>query len=335
MITKTVATIKVGFLGLGWIGLQRMNALVNHKNVEICAIADTSKEMLEKALTYVPATSAYFDSSLFFKQSMDAVVIATPNAFHYNHVMQAVDKCCHIFCQKPLAITKNETEQIVEAVKIRKNILGIDFSYRFSQSVRLMKELIDNNRIGEIFAIETIFHNAYGPDKNWFYDPAVSGGGCLLDLGIHLIDLIFWLTNNSRPQKVKSLLLQKGNKNYNRSMLCEDFAQIHFETEDHISASVACSWNLHAGCDAIIKICVHGTHGSLEMKNINGSFYNFETRFNKKTESTHLCSENGEWGSRAIKQWVDDIVNTKYSEIELNRLIQIADLIENIYKNEK
>src|SRR3954471_7558199 len=71
--------------------------------------------------------------------------------------------------------------------------LGIDFSYRFVEGARRIRELVAAGELGRVYAARLVFHNAYGPDKEWFYDRARSGGGCVIDLGTHLIDLLLWI----------------------------------------------------------------------------------------------------------------------------------------------
>ena len=85
-------------------------------------------------------------------------------------------------------------------------------------------ELIRDGALGRVFAIDVVFHNAYGPDKQWFYDPKLSGGGCVIDLGIHLVDLALWAMDFPRVEKVSSRLFTKGAPLRDRTRQVEDFA---------------------------------------------------------------------------------------------------------------
>src|SRR5690606_36079371 len=97
-----------------------------------------------------------------------------------------------VFCQKPLGRSAAETAQAVAAARSSNRLLAVDMCYRFVRAFARIKDLAAAGAIGEIYACDLVFHNAYGPDKAWYYDPALSGGGCVIDLGIHLIDLALW-----------------------------------------------------------------------------------------------------------------------------------------------
>ena len=129
-------------------------------------------------------------------------------------------------------------------------------------------------RVGEIFAVDLVFHNAYGPDKPWFYDPAQSGGGCLIDLGIHLLDAALWILETP-IRRVEGRLFNNGKPLGNRRDVCEDYASARIELDRGAILNLACSWNLHAGRDAVIETVFYGTKGGAAMRNVNGSFFDF------------------------------------------------------------
>ncbi|MFY0581591.1 Gfo/Idh/MocA family protein [Cystobacter fuscus] len=116
---------------------------------------------------------------------LDGVVIATPSAFHAEQSVRALERGVAVFCQKPLGRTQEEVRRVVDAARAADRLLGVDLSYRFTTGMRRLRECIQSGALGDIHAVNLVFHNAYGPDKAWFYDPRLSGGGCVMDLGIH------------------------------------------------------------------------------------------------------------------------------------------------------
>ena len=82
----------------------------------------------------------------------------------------------------------------------------MDLSYRHTTGMQRIRELIRAGELGHVYAVDLVFHNAYGPDKPWFYDVALSGGGCVIDLGIHLVDLALWTLGFPRVRGVASRL---------------------------------------------------------------------------------------------------------------------------------
>src|SRR5690606_41929460 len=90
-------------------------------------------------------------------------------------------------------LTGSSALQVIEAAQEADKALAVDFCYRSVRGMDEAKRRIASGMLGEITAVDLEFHNAYGPDKQWCFDPAVAGGGCLLDLGVHLLDLALWL----------------------------------------------------------------------------------------------------------------------------------------------
>src|SRR3712207_6976378 len=76
--------------------------------------------------------------------------------------------------------------------------------------MRAIREIVQSGGLGRTYAVDLVFHNAYGPDKPWFYDPALSGGGCVMDLGVHLVDLALWSLNNPSIASVTGKLFAGG-----------------------------------------------------------------------------------------------------------------------------
>lgn len=99
--------------------------------------------------------------------------------------MEALAAGLAVFCQKPLGRTAAQTRRVMAAARTMNRLLGVDLSYRFVRGM----QTIQAGEIGEVYAVQLVFHNADGPDKAWFYDPVQSGGGCVIDLGLHLVDL--------------------------------------------------------------------------------------------------------------------------------------------------
>lgn len=184
---------KVGFVGVGWIGRNRMEAVIQSGLVEASAIADPEMGLAKKAAELIENAEVFDNIDNLLESDPDAVVIATPSALHADHTIKALNRGISVFCQKPLGRNSDEVVSVISAAKKQNKLLGVDFSYRFVQGVQKMKRMIKDDYIGKVYAVNLIFHNAYGPDKEWFYNPKLSGGGCIIDLGIHLIDLALWI----------------------------------------------------------------------------------------------------------------------------------------------
>ncbi|MFN7138642.1 MAG: Gfo/Idh/MocA family protein, partial [Limisphaerales bacterium] len=215
---------KLGFLGVGWIGLNRMEAIAKAGCAEVSVIADPSREMQTKALGIAPNAVTVTSVEELLDQDLDGIVIATPSALHAEQSIAALEKGIAVFCQKPLARTAAETRQVIESARYANKLLGVDLSYRFVKGVPELRRIIQSGELGQIFSVDMVFHNAYGPDKAWFYNAELSGGGCVIDLGIHLVDLALWSMNFPKVSSVTSRLYSQGEQICRRESSSESWS---------------------------------------------------------------------------------------------------------------
>src|SRR3954469_10439592 len=184
---------RLGFLGVGWIGQNRMEAIARAGVGDVTMICDAAQEAAGRALTAFPAAqeAACFEDML--AAGLDGIVIATPSALHAEQSIQALEHGMAVFCQKPLGRTAAEVSAVVEAARRANKLLAVDLSYRFTAAMLAVRDLVRGGELGEIYAGNVVFLNAYRPRKKWVYDPGLSGGGCVMDLGVHLVDAALWI----------------------------------------------------------------------------------------------------------------------------------------------
>ncbi|HEX8561708.1 MAG TPA: Gfo/Idh/MocA family oxidoreductase [Flavobacterium sp.] len=328
--TKALA---LGFIGVGWIGRNRMEVLVNSGKATAAAISEPYTENANAALETAPEAHILDNPELIYlNSSLDGVVIATPSALHAEQSKSALDSGKAVFCQKPLGRTAAEVRDVVNASKSANKLLGVDLSYRYTKAFNSVYNVVAGGQIGKIFAVDLIFHNAYGPDKEWFYDIKRSGGGCVMDLGIHLVDLALWSLGFPDVTKVDSHLFSKGRKLAPNEEQVEDFAKVSMLTGDHTSISLKCSWNVSAGQDAVIEARFYGTGGGAAFRNINGSFYDFQAERYNGTQTEILASPPDDWSGRAGVVWAERILNgTGFDAETATEFIKTAEVIDRIY----
>ncbi len=328
-------TPRLGFLGVGWIGRHRMQAMLETGRVAAAAIADPSAEMAAEALKLAPGAARVETLDQLLDHDLDGVVIATPSALHAEQSIAALERGAAVFCQKPLGRTAGEAQQVVQAARAADRLLGVDFSYRFTDGMQRIRELVAGGELGRVFAADLVFHNAYGPDKPWFYDPALSGGGCVMDLGVHLVDLALWTLDFPAVTRVSSTLFSGGRAVAGRGEGVEDYAVATLELETGAVVRLACSWRLQAGRDAVIEAAFYGPDGGAQMRNLNGSFYDFTTeRFRGPSHET-LAHETlagpSEWGGRAAADWAVQLANGARYDPAAERLVDVARVLDQIY----
>ncbi len=333
----TDAIIKVGtkprlaFLGTGWIGLNRMKALLDKDICIPAGICDLIAENAKKAREAAAGAIVYESLDELIADKPDGIVIATPNALHYSQCLHALNNGISVFCQKPLARNVAESYEIINVAQQVNKLLGVDMSYRLTNGMQKIAELVNGNELGEIFAADLVFHNAYGPDKNWFYNPQLSGGGCVIDLGIHLVDLALWIMNFPKVSRVNSTLYSGGKKIQHTSVISEDFASVQMETISGATIRLTCSWNLAAGKDAEIKASFYGTKASAVFENTNGSFYDFEAFLCQGTSRKTISSQPDDWGGKALISWANELQKSSEFKDEIFNYGTVAEIIDKIY----
>jgi predicted dehydrogenase len=321
----TVATLpRLGFLGIGWIGRNRMEALARDGLAQVAALADPHAEALAGAAEVAPAAARAESLEELLEHRLDGIVIATPSALHAEQAVAALERGLAVFCQKPLARDAEETRRVLDAARAADRLLAVDLSYRRVEALRAAHEQVASGAIGHVHTIDLVFHNAYGPGKPWFTDPELSGGGCLIDLGTHLIDLALWLTGGVEPRiKTARTLSLHGHA-------VEDHATAELALADK-RARVACSWFSSAGRDCAFECTAWGSEGAVSVRNVNGSFYDFRAELWRGTSSETLVEPPDEWGGRAISAWAERLRSDRGYDPAADELQLVAETIDAIY----
>ena len=319
---------RIGFLGTGWIGRHRMAAIAATDTVEIVALADPSADCLAEAATIAPGAQQVASFEAMLAIGLDGVVIATPSALHAAQSIAALEAGAAVFCQKPLGRDAGEVAAVIAAARAADRLLGVDLSYRHTSAAKAIAPLVQGGELGEVFAIDLVFHNAYGPDKPWFYDPRQSGGGCVVDLGVHLVDLALWMLDFPAVDDVHATLLAGGAPV--TPDVVEDYASASFRAGG-VDVRLACSWRLHAGREAVIEASVYGTKGGAALRNVGGSFYDFTAERFDGTQATRLVEPPDEWGGRAAAAWATRLARDPSYDASADRLLDSARVLDRIY----
>ena len=320
---------RIGFLGTGWIGRHRMEAMLASGAVEAVAISDPSADCAAEAARLAPEARIVGSLDAMLALDLDGVVIATPSALHAEQAIRALGAGKAVFCQKPLGRTAAETQAVVDAARRADRLLGVDLSYRHTAAMQAIAAHLRSGALGTLFAIDLTFHNAYGPDKPWFYDPAQSGGGCVVDLGVHLVDLALWMLDFPAADDVEARLMHGGRPL--RAGEVEDYAVASFALGD-VAVRLACSWRLHAGREAVIEAAFYGTGGGAALRNVAGSFYDFRAERFDGTAAAVLADPPDDWGGRAAVAWAERLAAFPAFDAGADQFVRTAEVLDRIYR---
>lgn len=190
-----MAPLRVGVIGCGAIAQAcHLRGYQNNPDAELVAVADPVAERLSEVQGQFGVPTTYTNyRDMLEKEQLDAVSICTPNAFHAEAAIEAATRKIHIFCEKPIAATIQQAHAMKNAVEKSGVIFMVNFTHRYFEGNIAAKAAVDRNEIGAITMFRIRFSHG-GPypgwaKGDWFYDPNLAGGGALLDMGIHAIDL--------------------------------------------------------------------------------------------------------------------------------------------------
>jgi len=319
--------MRLGFLGVGWIGRHRMESMLATGLVSAAAYCDPADACADEAARLAPAARRVGGLEAMLDMGVDGVVIATPSALHAEQAVRALAAGPAVFCQKPLGRTAGEAAAVVAAARAADRLLGLDLSYRHTAAVAALRAALPD--LGAVHGADLVFHNAYGPDKPWFYDPRLAGGGCVIDLGVHLVDLALWLLDHPEIVDVHSRLLAKGR--LVDAGQVEDYAVATLTTAQGAVLRLACSWHLPAGRDAVIDARFYGARGGVGLRNVDGSFYDFVAERYDGTATTPLAGPPDDWGGRAAADWARRLAAGAGFDPAAERFVDVARVLDRIY----
>ena len=245
--------MRVGVIGCGRISTAaHIPALVRMRSVEITSIADTEERARRMARRLAPSASEHATlEDLLQSEKLDAVVIALPTALHSSAATLAFNSGVHVYLEKPVATALSDTAPLLEAWRKSGRIGAIGHNYRFNALYQRMRESIRSGSVGNPLEIHMEFAVPSPPPGSW-RDSNASGGGVLLDLATHHIDLIRFLTCDE-VQSVSAVIESRRSES--------DFATIEMTLALQTTASITCSYADHFGD----TVSVRGEQGTVRV----------------------------------------------------------------------
>jgi predicted dehydrogenase len=205
--------LKVGVVGTGGIfKAAHLPGWLSHKEVEIVAFCDAFRASAEAIAKDFPDAKVYDDyRELIADPSIDIIGISTPNLYHSEIAIAALLQGKHVFCEKPDAVNPIEAQKMADVAKASGKLLMTMRNNRFSREAKFAKQIIEQDKLGELYMGRCGWIRRRGiPGRGgWFTTKELSGGGPLIDLGVHMIDLAIWLSGNPKPVSVTGTTYRK------------------------------------------------------------------------------------------------------------------------------
>ena len=268
-----MSKIRLGMIGAGQIAAFTSREFRRHPNCAITAIADPNEERATELATAVRAEQAYTDvGALLAREDLDAVYIAVPNAHHEAVATQALNAGKHVLLDKPFALSAAAAENVIAAAQDNDQTLMLGMNQRFERNVQRAKALADQSRFGDIYHVKAYWRRRAGIPRmgSWFTSKSVAGGGALLDIGVHVLDVALHLLGNFRPVSVSGATFTRfgnrglGEGGWGRSERefdnfdVDDFATALIRLDGGMVVSLEASWALHQQTGNDHDVIVYG-----------------------------------------------------------------------------
>jgi len=265
---------KIGVIGLGGVAqLVHLPNLSKLPNAELTAVSEINKNRLITIAEKFNVKERYSNhNDMLEKSEMDAVIIATPTSTHADIAVDCLEAGKDILVEKPLARTYQEAKRIVDAAKKNKRKLMVGMNLRYRPDTMLLRSFINSNEIGEPFYVKCGWIRKQSSGEKWFTKKEESGGGVIIDLGIHLLDLALWLLEYPEIASVSTQNFYHYTKNV------EDTSISCIKSKNSAVINLEVSWSLPVEKD----------HFFLDVFGTKGSFSSNPFRLYKKVQNDYI-----------------------------------------------
>jgi len=266
--------ISFGFIGAGAISHWAAKAVQSHPLGRVVAAHDPHAERLAELCKTFEIPGAYSTAEeLLADPAVDAVYVAVPNKFHVPLAIQALEAGKHVILEKPFALNAGEAERAVEAARKSGRVLTIGMNQRFEENSQAFRVLAGTGVFGEIYHAKACWLRRSGIPKmgTWFGSRDLAGGGCLYDIGVHVLDLCLYVIDNFEPVSAYGATYTKfGNRglghggwgkseNSGVPFEVEDFASGLIKFSNGCSVSLDVTWARHAEANDRVEVELFGT----------------------------------------------------------------------------
>ena len=335
--------IKWGVIGCGGIADRRtLPGMMLADNVELVAVMDANMDFALKAKEKYGAKYAFDKAEdLLALDEIDAVYIASPVAFHTEQTVMAAKAKKHILLEKPMTLTSEKSKELADVCAENGVKIGVGLMMRFHTYHQMMKKLIEDGKLGEIVSMRAQLTCWY-PDMpgNWRQAKATSGGGSLMDMGIHCVDLLQYISG----LKAKEVASFSGTQIFDYEV--EDGGSIIMRMENGATAYVDANFNI-TDDSAVCKLEIYGTEGSIfaegtigqvEGGNVRVTICGDQGAYNaaqerQATNSYIMEAELGNMYTKEVAGFSDAIINDTVPPVTALDAVNVQQIIEAAYES--
>lgn len=315
--------IRIGVIGVGQISQWHIKSYLKCKDVQLVAICDLNEELLRDVAQTYNIPKSYRDYRELLRDSdIDAVSICTSNHMHAPMAIAALEAKKHVLCEKPMAHNLQEAIAMEKASRIHNRLLMIGFVRRFGKDVDYATKQINN--LGEIYYGKASYLRRQGSPGSWFIDPKQSGGGAMIDIGIHMLDMMCYLCDD---YEVSSVLASTAYKKCQDAFEVEELTTATISFRDGKRLYLDTSYCLHG--EDINKLELFGTEGGMKIDSR-------VTEYSSDGERDivhHYAFNEEEAFEGEIKHFVEAVQGRIQCKCTAKQGVAIMEIINSIYES--
>jgi predicted dehydrogenase len=343
--------LKVGMIGCGGIALSKhLPSLAKLKSVEVTAFCDIEEKAAAAADKFGGKDALIVTDykRLLEDKSIDVVHICTPNAMHAEIAIAALEAGKHVMCEKPMAISSADGRAMLEASRRSGKKLSIAYQNRYRSDSQYLKRICEEGGLGDIYYGKALaIRRRAVPTWGVFLNKELQGGGPLIDIGTHSLDLTLWLMDNYKPHSVTGSVFHKLSSKENAANAWGPWDPSKFHVEDSAFGFIKMqngativlesSWALNTLQVGEAKTVLCGTEGGADMEDglrINGEKFSrlYESRID--TTSGGADFNRGDTENAADKEarlWIECILNDTEPVVKPEQALIVTEILEAIY----
>ena len=334
-----MAKIKMGIIGAGGIAQDRHIPAYQLMSdmVIIEAVCDINIETAKAVAARFDIEKIYADYWEMFSE-VDAVTICTPNKFHAEISIAALEAGCHVFCEKPMAMNTEECEAMIAAANQAGKTLSIGYHYRFMKDSQAARKVIQEKEIGTpIVARAQALRRRKVPGWGVFTNKELQGGGSLIDYGCHFLDLSLWLLGNPKPVEVLGKTYNLLSKMPNQVNQWGSFNNETFDVDDHVTAFITfengatmlfeTSWSANIKED-VESVSISGETGGIDLFPFQLNQVKHGMLFN--TQAPWLPGEEN-FAVVQLRNFLESCIGISELIVKPEEAMQVSKIIDAIY----
>jgi predicted dehydrogenase len=321
----TSERLRVGIIGGGAIAqVAHLPVLKKLKTVEVQAICDTDLPKARALADRFGVKDALDDiEDLLRGETLDAVVICSPNHLHEAHVLAALSANLHVLVEKPLTVTAASAQRMLRAAEKRDRIVMVGMNHRYRPDVQIVRSFVQSGELGRIESVRGSWH-IFRPSRNqlgWRQRRDLAGGGAMLDLGLSVLDLGLWLGGMPTPVRVSACLDSAG-----RERAVEQSGSAFVICENGMSLFVDVTWH-HLGEGERFGVGLRGSKGTAAInpltvwKDMHGMPMDVSPTASGSRENAFTASYRAEWAHFEAAIAGDAKVASLQDQLVLHRIL--------------